>query len=164
MYGIGEVEVRRFRSYESFLYQVINLDRPESEIEPLRVHLKESAMTAAVEAERERVAREKMEGFGFTTPPGKGFDREKAFREMIAARQHRLRVIESKFNRTLVGDITKLEGEELTDFIAQCNFSEDFLYETDLVTILEAVNRNMAAYQAERDSTHSTNRPKQQGK
>ena len=55
-YEIDEVIVRRFRSYESFKYQVIHLDLPEPKITILREYIKEISTLAAVGADRERAA------------------------------------------------------------------------------------------------------------
>jgi hypothetical protein len=145
-YEIGEVTVRRFRSYASFKYQFTHLDLPESNIAQLRDHLKITSIDAALEADRERATKDKL-GFGFMTPLGPGIDREKIFKEKISALEKRKRVIDTKFNRVLVGDITQLEGDELTEFIALCNFSEEYLYETDLYTIIEALYAKFKDYQ-----------------
>jgi len=156
-YEIGEVVVKRFRSYESFLYQVTHLDLPESEIAELKTHLKVSATTAAVEADRERAAKVKMEtgGFGFVTPLGKGIDPQKIFNDKIRDLEHREQVIHAKFNRELVGDVTHLEGEALTEFIALCNFSEEFLYESDLYTIIDALYARLDDYLSRADTITS---------
>jgi len=157
-YEIGEVVVRRFRSYESFIYQVTHLDLPESQTEKLREYLKITSAGAAIEADRERAVKDKLNGFGYTTPLGKGIDREKAFKEKISTIEKRQRVIHAKFNRELVGDITHLDGDELSEFIAQCNFSEEYLYETDLYTIIEALYAKLDGYQNMRDTIPSVNK------
>jgi carboxypeptidase-like protein len=142
-YEIGEVVVRRFRSYESFKYQVIHLDLPESKTAELKEYIKVSSIAAALEADRERAIKDKLNGFGFSTPLSKGIDRKKAFKEKISIQKKRDQVIHAKFNRVLVGEITQLEGDELSEFIAQCNFSEEYLYETDFYTIIEALHAAM---------------------
>jgi hypothetical protein len=153
-YEIGEVVVRRFRSYESFKYQVIHLELPESDIDELRDQMKVTLTEAALQADRDRIIEDKFEtgGFGYTTPLGAGVNREKAFREKISALEKRKRVINAKFNRELVGDITKLKGDELSEFIAMCNFSEEYLYETDLYTIVEALYEKLHDYQNMKDT------------
>lgn len=153
-YEIDELVVRRFRSYESFKYQVIHLDLPESETAELKEYISLTSTAAALEADRERAVNDKLETgrFGYTTQLGKGFNREKAFREKTLALKERERVINAKFNRELVADITQLEGDELTEFIALCNFSDEYLYETDLYAIIEALYARLDDYHNRADT------------
>lgn len=147
-YEIGEVVVRRFRSYESFKYQVLHLDLPESEIAQMKENIGITAAAVALEADRERAIEDKLETgrIGYITPLGKGVNKEKAFREKMSALEKRKRIIHAKFNRELVGDITKLEGDELTEFIAFCAFSEDYLYEADLYSIIDSLYAKLEDY------------------
>jgi len=151
-YEIGEVIIRRFSSYESFIYQVVHLDLPEAETPPMGEYLGLTVTAAALEADRERAIKEKLERFGYTTPLGKGVDPVKIFNEKMSKKKEREQVIQAKFNRELVRDITHLEGEELTEFIAQCNFSEEYLYETDLYAIIEALYVKLKDFQHLTDS------------
>ena len=156
-YEIGEVVVRRFRSYESFKYQVIHLDLPDTKTTELREYIKGTSTAAALEADRERAIKDKLDGFGYTTPLSGSIDREKAFREKIRNQKKREQIINAKFNRVLVGEITQLDGDELSDFIALCNFSEEYLYETDLYTIIEALYAKLNDFQYMRDTIPSFN-------
>jgi hypothetical protein len=156
-YAIDEVVVRRFGTYESFKYQVIHLELPKTKTDYLREHLKVSAATAAVEADRERAIKDKMKGFGLTTSLGGGINRDKERLEKLNNLKKREQIITQKFNRVLVGDITQLDGDELTTFIAYCNFSEDYLYETKLYAIIEAVYSKFNAYQPPTDTIPSIN-------
>jgi hypothetical protein len=158
-YEIDEVVVKRFRSYQSFIYQVVHHELPETKTAELREYLHMMSISAALEADRERAVEDKLKSgrFGYITPLGPGIDREKIFREKISALEERKRVIETKFNRELVGVITQLEGDELTEFISMCNFSEEYLYETDLYTIVDALYEKFHEYQNMRDSIPSFN-------
>lgn len=156
-YEIDEVVVRRFRSYESFLYQATHLDLPESETADLKEHLKVSSIAVALKADRERAIKDKLERFGYTTPLGPGIDPNIAFREKTLRLEKRKRFINAKFNRALVGEITRLEGDELSEFIALCNFSDDYLYETDLPTIIEDMYAILDVYPYIRDTIPSDN-------
>ena len=154
-YEINELVVRRFRSYESFKYQVIHLELPEAELAETSKHLQLTSTAVAMEADRERAIADKLERFGYTTPLGPGIDPNKAFREKTLRLEKRKRVIHAKFNRELVAEITLLEGEQLSDFIAHCNFSDDYLYETDLQTIMEAMYALLDDYQNKQDTIPS---------
>ena len=157
-YEIEEVVVRRFRSYETFLYQVVHTELPETSTTELREYVKVISIAAALDADRERAIEDKLETgrFGYITPLGKGIDRQKAFKEKIAKQKERERIIHAKFNRVLVGDLTLLDGDELTRFIAFCNFSDDYLYETDLFTITEDLYAKLQDFQNMRDTIPSS--------
>lgn len=149
LYEIDEVVIRRFSSYESFIYEVVHHELPETKITELREYVQVMSTAAALEADRERAIEDRLETgrLGYITPLGKGINREKAFKNKMDAQKKKERVIHAKFNRVLVGDLTQLDGDELTEFIAYCNFSEDYLYETDLYTIIEDLYAKLNDYQ-----------------
>jgi hypothetical protein len=154
-YEIDELVVRRFHSYQSFIYQVVHHEVPESELSEMKEHMDITLTLAALKADWERNAKEKLENPGFSSPLGPLKDPNKAFREKTLRMEKRRRIIESKFNRTMVGELTQLEGEDLTDFIALCNFSEDYLYKTDLPTIIEDMYALLDDYHSVRDTIMS---------
>jgi len=147
-YHIGEVVVKRFRSYESFLHQVTHFDVPETDTEELKAQLQASSTKAALEADHERRVQQKAEsgGFAYITPLGKGINQRKAFAERMNTRKERQAVIDAKFNRKLVADLTNLQGDELSDFMAMCNFSDLFLFETELPTIIDSLYARLDEY------------------
>ena len=148
-YEIGEVIVRRFRNYESFKYQVIHLDLPESETAELKEYINLTSTAAALEADRERAVNDKLETgrFGYTTPLGRGINPEKAKMEKISKLKKREQIINDKYNRVVVGEITQLDGDDLSDFMAFCNYSNDYLFETDLYTIIEDLHLKFDEFQ-----------------
>lgn len=160
-YELDEVVVRRFRSYESFIYEVVHYEPPESKIAELKEYVQLMSTAAALEADRKRAVEDKLETgrFGFITPLGRGIDPQKALKVKMNAQKRREEVIHSKFNRLLVGDITQLDGDELSKFIAFCNFSEDYLYDNDLYTIIEDLYAKLEDYQINIDTTISLEQP-----
>lgn len=155
-YEIGEAVVIGYRSYDDFKEQFLNLDVRDEKIDRLRESLNNLGTIAALEADRERAVKDKMNGFGYSTMIGGRMTKDQAKRMEIERLKIRSKVIEEKFNRALVADITKLDGDELTRFIAICNFSEDFLYKTDLFTIIETVSNKYNLYAATFDSIPTT--------
>ncbi len=151
-YEIAEIVVRRFGTYESFKRQVLNLRLPETSTDYLREHLKVSATVAAVEADRERVAKDKVKGFGIASSLGPGRNAYKEGLQKISNLKKREKIIHEKFNRELVAELTQLDGHELSTFIAYCNFNNDYLYESNLYAIVEALTDKFNTYQAMRDS------------
>ena len=123
----------------------------------MKEYINLTSTAAALEADRERAIKGKLDGFGLTTTLGGGIDRNKAFKEKTTNLKRREQVINAKFNRVMVGDLTHLDGDELSEFIAQCNFSEEYLYETDLYTIIEDLYTNLNDYQNMIDTIPSIN-------
>lgn len=158
-YEINEVVVRRFGTYESFKQQVLNYRVPETETTRLRAHLAVAATNAAIESDQERINRQKMStgGFGVTSSMGAGINREKQRMEHLARLKKRTQIINQKFNREMVGEITKLEGEALTHFMAFCNFSEEYLYKADLYSIIETIHKKYSAYLPVADTVPQVN-------
>lgn len=61
------------------------------------------------------------------------------------------KIAEQKFNREWLTEITKLEGDELTYFIAYCNFSVDYLAQVTLLDIQDYVLAKLERYRAEKE-------------
>ncbi len=154
-YEIAEVVVRRWSSYAAFKHDFLTLELPGAEIEPLKAQIRMSANAAALEADYERAAKDKMNGFGYSTHIGEGINIEKERKARLDNLKKREQIIAEKFNRVLVADLTKLEGDALTEFIASCNFSDDYLYNTDLYTIIEALYAKFDVYQSLSDTLSS---------
>lgn len=53
----------------------------------------------------------------------------------ILAQDRKWKLANEKFNRDWVASLTNLEADELTSFIAFCNFSADYIIETHLVDL-----------------------------
>lgn len=59
------------------------------------------------------------------------------------------KIAEQKFNREWLTKVTKLEGDELTDFIAYCNFSVDYLAQASILDLEDHVLAKLEKYQLE---------------
>ena len=89
--------------------------------------------------------RQSLYPFPNKIPPGKGIPfslsgltaegKQKKKLERILAKQELARTANLKFNRKWVAEETGLDGDELTSFIAFCNFSLEFIVETPLYDI-----------------------------
>ena len=64
-----------------------------------------------------------------------------------------------KFNRDWVGEVTLLEGDELTDFLAFCNFSADHIIETHLIELKEEVLALLFEFKTDQLDSASRHRP-----
>jgi hypothetical protein len=62
------------------------------------------------------------------------------------------KIINEKFNREIVADLTGLKEEDLTEFIVFCNFSEKYLLETNQYDILVKVLEKLELYKKLKNS------------
>ena len=60
---------------------------------------------------------------------------------------------DQKFDRDWVSEVTKLQGDQLTDFIAFCNFSPEYLVETPIYIIQEDMLALLEKFQAGNDQS-----------
>ena len=91
---------------------------PRSEPLPLQEELFPPAIAIPVDLER-------------FTKRGK----EKKKLQEILEKERQWSLASQKFNRQWVKDLTTLDGDELTDFIAFCDFSVEYINETHLVDL-----------------------------
>lgn len=64
-------------------------------------------------------------------------------------RDQKWKIAELKFNRERLTEITKLEGDDLTNFIAYCNFSVDYLAQASELDIQFLVLEKLEKYKSE---------------
>lgn len=97
---------------------------------------------------------------------GIGFDlggltkkgKEKKKLQKILARRELERVAYQKFNRDWVAKETNLTGDELTDFIAFCQFSPEYIVNTRLYDIHEKMMALLIEFKEKRSSQKEDNR------
>lgn len=78
-------------------------------------------------------------GFGFPLNYKTSIDKQLAKVEELKRQAELDKIAEEKFNIELVGKITKLEGDELVNFMQYCNFDRSFILkrtEYDLIVIV----------------------------
>ncbi|MCB0517085.1 MAG: carboxypeptidase-like regulatory domain-containing protein [Chitinophagales bacterium] len=81
--------------------------------------------------------------YGLVSKEGK-MERE---RERVFAHEKQLDIIATKYNVALVGEIVGLENEDdIVKFMRFCNFSEDFLLQSQSYEIKRAIQLRYAAY------------------
>ncbi len=64
-------------------------------------------------------------------------EKEKRKMQQIRKNQHVTSKVRQKFTREWVSEMTKLQGDQLTDFIAFCKFTPKYIAETELYMIHE---------------------------
>ncbi|WP_462250931.1 carboxypeptidase-like regulatory domain-containing protein [Ekhidna sp.] len=148
---LGEVEVNVFPEYSRFKDLII-------ETQPMDSSLVVFGLDAIPLDAYEVAANEmKIKPNNYQAPTiGIGFDlggltkkgKEKKKLNKILAQQELERSAFRKFNRDWVSQETKLKGDELTDFIAYCQFSTEYLVETTLFEIHKKMMALLDEFQA----------------
>ena len=137
-YAISEVEVTPWGTYRQFRNKFLDLDikDPEEDLHP----------QAWKDIQREPTVEEQINP-GISSPVTMIyalFSNEIQSMEKLKelqVRMERENKIKQKFNREQVGELTGLEGEELTRFMNYCNFSDKYILNTKEYFILERVKR-----------------------
>lgn len=92
-------------------------------------------------------------GFALSNPFGFLYHnlskKEKEKRQMYRIKQDKLTNYRSyqKFNREIVAEITMLKGHRLTDFIAYCNFTQEFILKSTSYQLAEAIREKLDEFQ-----------------
>ena len=145
---LDDVVVTPFPEYSRFKQMIIDTDPPDSS---LTVSLPKVGKYAYYDARTVPIGGDlaaltigipfDLEGL---TKRGKEKKKLKKKLEM----ERKWRIARQKFNRDWVGKLTKLEGDELTDFIAFCDFSVEYLVDASLIDIQDHVMTKLEKYQA----------------
>ncbi len=64
----------------------------------------------------------------------------------IERQKRELFIIDKKYNRELIERMTGLKGDSITDFIAFCNFSHQFLYKASELEIVEKIDEKFKEF------------------
>ena len=149
---LAEVEVNVFPEYWRFKQMIVD-SQPE-DTEHVVFGLDAIPLNAyALEANEQKIVPENYQaptlaiGFnlGGLTKEGK----EKRKLEKILAKQEIERKAYLKFNREWIAKETKLNGDELTDFIAYCKFKPEYLANSTLFEIRERMMALLEDFKAE---------------
>ncbi len=152
VYEIEAVDIISFRDYEHFKKAFVALDLSDTPQRQLRESLQPFIEQAAEEgAGRGEMVQRQLQP---NIRPVKGnitlYSKEDLQRmnlEKVKSQEKRQHVIDEKFNRDIVAQVTKLESdEEITEFMGFCNFTEDFLYQANLYEILVEIERKFKAF------------------
>lgn len=157
---LNEVEVNVFPEYWRFKQLIV-------ESQPVHSTLVVFGLDAIpLDAYELSANEQKIKPADYHAPTiGIGFDlgklgkkgKEKRKVEKLLARQEMERAAHRKFNREWVAKETKLKGDELTDFIAFCKFTTEYLVES---TVFDIHGRMMALlddFQAQNDQQENKN-------
>lgn len=145
-YKIEQVEVSIPRSYEQFQHEIMNLKDEDKVIEELPEH--NPYKTPEV---LDTNITHKL-GYMIMHPVSGLYYRfskeEKSKRQVWYLQQQELRQeeVDEKYNRDIVSEITGYKDDELTQFMGFCNFSFNYLLETNHYDIILAIEEKQHEY------------------
>lgn len=135
-YPLGKVDIYKTR-WDAFVYEIANTEIEEDETQQRLIKW----INRIVENEDLSSINVKS---GIQIPLPLYTSREKQLKKI--KQQKRIdelnKKAEEKFNRTLVSSITKLEGDELDNFMKYCSFERDFILQTseyELIVIIQDI-------------------------
>lgn len=157
VYEIGEVSVSAFRDYADFKRKFLALELPNTPTDRLKNNLTLIARKEAKQADYERQVKEILEQpgiklFSTSVPIYSREERQLQHFAKVLEKEGRQRVIDKKFNRDIIYEITHLSQDEITEFMGFCNFSEEYLFETPQYDILVKIEEKFKEYKLWKES------------
>jgi len=147
IYSIDEVSIQTYRSYEQFRHDFLKV-QPEKDLE-IKGLPRGKPIDVPVLLDTNQIQSPAFLLFHPLSFLYYNFSKEekskrKAF--YLERRKGEEIVVQGKFNREIIHQITGLEGDDLTNFIGFCNFSHEFLYESTELEIVNKIYEKFDAY------------------
>jgi hypothetical protein len=151
IYEIDEVRVRAFKDYDDFRRQFLALKLPETPTDVLRNNLAAISHLEAKEAYTkkqmdDRYQKSGVEILSIGVPIRSKADRQMENYTEILKKEERQKIIDKKYNREIIYDITHLSEDELTEFMSFCYFSEEYLYSATEYEILVKIEEKFKEF------------------
>jgi len=153
IYEIAAVSIRAFKDYADFQRQFIALDLPKSETRKLRdnlIALARKEVSISVKQDEVRKVYSPQPGIAPVRGPTILYrdDLQRIHYAKYLELEKKQRIIDKKYNREIIYNITRLTEDEITDFMGFCNFSMDYLYNASEYDILVRIEEKFKQYQA----------------
>ncbi len=150
-YEIEAVDIVAFGSYEEFKKKFLALELPKTKADVLRDKLNILARKAALEGVEEGKVRNALsEQPGRAPIIGPTLHYRDEMQRLNYARvlklEEKQRVIDKKYNREIIFNITQLPEDELTDFMEFCNFGKEYLLHASEYDILVRIEKKFKEY------------------
>jgi hypothetical protein len=131
-YEIGEAKIKSMPSYSKLKQDVINLELPHTKLDSLTNKLSIESKQVVKKAVRDKMVedvfnREKGTLFLLSKPILSAQQKEKKKLNKVANKAEQQQIVDKKYNRDIVKNLTNLGEDQLTEFMVFCNFSFDFL-------------------------------------
>jgi len=152
-YEISEARVYALGTYEQFKQKVLALRLPETRTGQLRKYLRDLSKKTGKEVKyQQEMDKLTQGGVLYAIPIRTPEEIEMVKLKKILEKEKVRKIIDEKFNRNIVADVTGLKGEDLTEFMVFCNFSEKYLLETNQYDILIKVLEKLQVYKKLKNS------------
>ena len=152
-YEVPEARVIGLGTYEQFRQKVLSLKLPKTQTDVLRESLQKICREVAQEVEYKRKMDMLTQGGNLLTVPILTPEEIEMIKlKKILDKEKIQKVIAEKYNRDIVGELTGLKDDELTEFMVFCNFSDEFLLETKQYDILIRVLEKFEEYKKKKIS------------
>jgi hypothetical protein len=139
VYPISEANVFALGTYSQFRQKFINLDLSKDKTENLRRNLQEESVIAACDAYQNMQQKQKIGG-GVGIPILTPQEKERIKLKKILDYENQKKKVYEKYNTDIIKKITGMStDEEILEFKAFCNFSDEFILNTseyDLMVII----------------------------
>ena len=157
-YEISEARVYALGNYEQFKQKVLALKLPETRTCKLRKYLHDLSRKAGKEIKyQQEMDKLTQGGVLYAIPIRSPEEIEMIKLKKILEKEKVRKIIDEKFNRNIVSDVTGLKGEDLTEFMVFCNFSDKYLLETNQYDIMVRVLEKLEVYKKLKDSGFNFN-------
>lgn len=153
-YDIAEVEVFGYSSYAQFKQKFQTLEVPETRTDILRENLDRISQEVGREAHIKQVM-DKTAGGGnlLSVPILSKEDKERIKLAEIKKEEKIQAIIDKKYNRQIISDLTGLKGDELDDFMLFCKLDRKFLLNASEYDILAKVLERFEAFKQHKKNT-----------
>ncbi len=150
-YEIGEAVIKVPKKYSKFKQDFLNLDLPRTELDSITEELAVTSKQVIKQAEYDRQVkevfdREKGTLFVLGAPIRTKEEKDQKKLKKICTLEEQQKQIDLKYNREIVKKYTKLDENELIEFMSFCNFSKEFLLEANDYEIGNAISEKFKEY------------------
>jgi hypothetical protein len=146
IYPISEANVFALGSYKQFKQKFISLDLSKDKTAILRRELQQESVIAARDAYRNMQDKQKIGGgvgFPILTPQ----EKERIKLKAILSAENQKRQVYAKFNPDVIKKVIGITtDEEILEFMAFCNFSDEWIVNTDEYDLMVMIARKYEAF------------------
>jgi hypothetical protein len=141
VYPIREANVFALGTYKDFKQKFISLDLSKDKTAILRRELQQESVTVAREAYRKMQEKQKIGG-GVGVPILTPQEKERIKLGAILAAENQRKQVYTKYNPVIIKKITGITTDEETlEFMAFCNFSDEWIVNTNEYDLMEMIAR-----------------------
>ena len=153
-YQIREATIKSVKNYTQFKQDFVQLELKQTALDSVSADLNVKAKKVARKAEYDRMveevfAREKGTLFVLGTSIKSKKSKQVKALNRVKRNEHEQKLIETKYNKEIVQEYTKLKGDQLKNFMLFCNLSSDFLMEASDYEIALKIKEKLEKFQLE---------------